>query len=176
MLKFLGRGSAFADEHNSAFFYHNDDLILIDCPESEFRKVKKIELKAVKNIYILITHTHGDHSSGVGTMIQYAWYILHKPVTIVAPSDTVRKEIVKNAPRDTGAYAKGWTVLKGREDACSINMIVYCRKRWRLTHLLEHGHAKRGGGRVAARPHIAPAQEAGEKELEELINKDLGHG
>lgn len=91
-------------------------------------------------------------------------------------SDTVRKEIVKNAPRDTGAYAKGWAVLKGREDACSINMIVYCRKRWRLTHLLEHGHAKRGGGRVAARPHIAPAQEAGEKELEELIRKDLGHG
>ena len=94
MLKFLGRGSAFADEHNSAFFYHNDDLILIDCPESEFRKVKKIELKAVKNIYILITHTHGDHSSGVGTMIQYAWYILHKPVTIVAPSDTVRKDLL----------------------------------------------------------------------------------
>ena len=53
MLKFLGRGSAFADEHNSAFFYHNDDLILIDCPESEFRKVKKIELKAVKNGNIL---------------------------------------------------------------------------------------------------------------------------
>ena len=36
MLTFLGRGSAFADEHNSAFFIHDGNLILIDCPMSSF--------------------------------------------------------------------------------------------------------------------------------------------
>lgn len=94
MLKFLGRGSAFADEHNSAFFFHDNDLILIDCPASSFQKVKKMNLSAVKNIYILITHTHGDHSGGVGTMLQFAWCVLQNPVTIVAPSDTVKNDLL----------------------------------------------------------------------------------
>lgn len=94
MLKFLGRGSAFADEHNSAFFFHDNNLILIDCPASSFQKVKKMNLSAVKNIYILITHTHGDHSGGVGTMLQFAWFVLQNPVTIVAPSDTVKNDLL----------------------------------------------------------------------------------
>lgn len=69
MLKFFGRGSAFADEHNSAFFIYGNDLILIDCPATSFQKVKKMEkLSKFDNIFILVTHTHGDHSGGVGTM------------------------------------------------------------------------------------------------------------
>ena len=73
MLEFLGRGSAFADEHNSAFFVHDNDLILIDCPATTFQKVKKMKgLSEFENIFILVTHTHGDHSRGIGTMLQYA--------------------------------------------------------------------------------------------------------
>ena len=42
-----------------------------------------------------------------------------------------------------------------------------------LAHLLEHGHAKRGGGRVRAIPHIAPAEQTGIEELEKEIAKAL---
>ena len=42
-----------------------------------------------------------------------------------------------------------------------------------LAHLLEHGHAKRGGGRVRANPHIAPAEEVGVEQLEQDILRGL---
>ncbi|MDE6789979.1 MAG: MBL fold metallo-hydrolase [Ruminococcus sp.] len=94
MLKFLGRGSAFADEHNSAFFVHDNDLILIDCPATTFQKVKKMKgLSQFENIFILVTHTHGDHSGGIGTMLQYAWFALNKKVTVVAPSEQVENDL-----------------------------------------------------------------------------------
>ena len=38
-----------------------------------------------------------------------------------------------------------------------------------LPHLLEHGHAKRGGGRVSGRVHIAPVEE----ELEKAFTQEL---
>ena len=42
-----------------------------------------------------------------------------------------------------------------------------------LSHLLENGHAKRGGGRVQAIPHIKPAEQAGIEKLEEDIERAL---
>ena len=87
---------------------------------------------------------------------------------------SVKKEISANAPKDTGAYGKSWTAKKVSENSHSLQMTVYSKNRYQLAHLLEHGHAKRGGGRVAGKPHIAPAEENGSELLENLITKALG--
>lgn len=87
---------------------------------------------------------------------------------------TVRKEIQANAPVDTGKYKKSWSVKNMHEDAESIDLVVHSRNRYQIAHLLEHGHVKRGGGRVAARPHIAAAEEKGEEQLVETIKQKLG--
>lgn len=89
---------------------------------------------------------------------------------------TVRKEIKANAPSKTGAYAKSWAVKTTRETSHSLEVTVHSRNRYQLAHLLEFGHAKRGGGRVAPRPHIAAAEEAGVKELEEEIERCIRNG
>jgi HK97 gp10 family phage protein len=88
--------------------------------------------------------------------------------------NTVRKEISENAPKDTGAYAKSWSVKKMKETSNCLEVTVHSKNRYQLAHLLEHGHAKRGGGRVAARPHIAQAEENAIETLETEIEKALG--
>ena len=52
-------------------------------------------------------------------------------------------------------------------------MTVHSKNRYQIAHLLEHGHAKRGGGRVAAIPHIAPAEANGEESLKIKIERGL---
>jgi hypothetical protein len=69
----------------------------------------------------------------------------------------VKKEIQANAPKDSGAYAKSWSVKNMKENSHALELTVYSRNRYQLAHLLEFGHAKRGGGRVPGRAHIAPA-------------------
>lgn len=86
---------------------------------------------------------------------------------------TVKKDITANAPQRTGKYAKSWRTKTTKETANALEVTVYSPTRYMLAHLLEHGHAKRGGGRVAGRPHIAPAEEKGEEQLLKEISQAL---
>lgn len=86
---------------------------------------------------------------------------------------SVKKEISSKAPKKTGSYAKSWTAKKKKENSHSLEMTVHSKNKYQLAHLLEHGHAKRGGGRVAGKPHIAPAEENGVQMLENLIEEAL---
>lgn len=85
----------------------------------------------------------------------------------------VRKDIEANAPKDAGIYAKSWSVKNTRETANALEVTVYSKNRYQLAHLLEFGHAKRGGGRVAGKAHIAPAEESGARLLEQEIKRSL---
>ena len=86
---------------------------------------------------------------------------------------SVKKDIESSAPVLTGRYKKSWAVKNISENANSIDIVVHSRNRYQLTHLLEHGHAKRGGGRVAGKPHIAPAEEKGKQDLINTIKEKL---
>ena len=95
---------------------------------------------------------------------------------VTKAGQTVRKEIQSGAPVQTGRYAKSWRAKKTRESSTRLEVTVYSPSRYMLAHLLEHGHAKRNGGRTRAFPHIAPAEELGEKQLEADIVRGLSHG
>lgn len=95
-------------------------------------------------------------------------------------SEKVGKEAVKQlkatSPKRSGKYAKSWAMKTEKELAQPDKRIVHARApHYRLTHLLEHGHAKVGGGRVAGKPHIRPAEEMViaefTREVEEAIRR-----
>ena len=86
---------------------------------------------------------------------------------------SIKSDIEGSAPVLTGRYKKSWKIKKIRENANSLDVLVHSSNRYQLTHLLEFGHAKRGGGRVAGKPHIAPAAEKGEQDLIKAIEEKL---
>ena len=95
-----------------------------------------------------------------------------KTVTAVA-KETV-KVVKQKSPTASGTYKKSWAQKKTYENDGSIQVTVYNRKHYQLTHLLENGHAKVNGGRTRAYPHIAPAEEFAERQLEQLLKRELG--
>lgn len=68
-----------------------------------------------------------------------------------------------------GDYAKGWAIKKKGK----LRNIVHNKTDYRLTHLLEKGHAKRNGGRVAAQVHIAPAEQRAIADFLERIERAI---
>ena len=65
------------------------------------------------------------------------------------------------------------TEKKVRETSQTLKMVVHSKNRYQLAHLLEYGHAKRNGGRVEGKAHIAPAEQHGIRQLQEEIERAL---
>lgn len=75
-LKFLGRGSMFNPQEGNTSAYWKDDtgetMILIDCGCTVFSKImEKNLLDGVKELVVLITHTHTDHVGSLSDLIYY---------------------------------------------------------------------------------------------------------
>ena len=95
--------------------------------------------------------------------------------------DKVAKETVNElgntSPRKSGHYAEGWAVKEGKTATRSKSAVVWNEKHYRLTHLLEFGHARVNGGRdVPARPHIGAAEQKAIKSFEEELRRGIEHG
>ena len=115
MLKFLGRGSAFTDEHNSAFFVENDELILIDCSMNAFQRLNDKNLALYDHIYVLVTHTHGDHVSGLGLLIDLLQFSVKTPITIVAPSNEVEADLFYFLTRVEGCNTSWYELINAQD-------------------------------------------------------------
>ena len=88
---------------------------------------------------------------------------------------TVKSEISANAPSRRGKYAKSWKTKTTKEDSHALEITVHSSIPG-LPHLLEHGHANRGGGRTSGQAHIAPAEQSGIEQLETEIERCLTNG
>ncbi len=82
------------------------------------------------------------------------------------------KQNSQNSFGGTGKYAAGWT-SQAKEGRYSAQGVIYNRSKPGLPHLLEHGHAKRGGGRTDGKEHIAPVEQEVIKSFEEAIKEKL---
>lgn len=86
-----------------------------------------------------------------------------------------KAEVKKNSPeREHGGrhYADGWT-YRVKNTAEGPMAEIGNKTKPGLAHLLEKGHAKVGGGRVAPVVHIAPAAEETFEKFVDLMNEEV---
>ena len=79
------------------------------------------------------------------------------------------KTLKQTSPKKSGVYAKEWKQKVTQEGIGSITVTVYNEDKPSLIHLLENGHAKRGGGRTKPIEHVDPAAD----EAAEIFIKSL---
>lgn len=111
------------------------------------------------------------------TLTQYSQDItegLNKAFKELAESGV--KELSQGKPyhNRTGQYAKNFAVTQrktGVSAAGAESYTIYNKKRYQITHLLEHGHLTRSGRRAAAFEHWKPALDNIDREAEKVVEK-----
>lgn len=86
------------------------------------------------------------------------------------------KRLKETSPKDKGKYAKSWRVKTDPQAGQPNTLTIHNKDHYYLTHLLEHGHAKKGGGRVDGIPHIRPAEEMVIQEFMQEVEEAIKNG
>lgn len=93
-LRFLGRGSAFnpKEGNTSAYYIENKHLILLDCGETVYSDIVKVDLlKDIEKVDIFITHLHSDHVGSLSSLIYYLYYVKNIVPTVTFP---IKKQLI----------------------------------------------------------------------------------
>ncbi|MBI4456451.1 MAG: MBL fold metallo-hydrolase [Acidobacteria bacterium] len=96
----LGIGDAFTSlYYNTSFLIRSNRLYLVDAPQALFRLLRErnIDPGAVNDV--IITHIHGDHTSGLETLILWKKYVQKRRLTLYASQSVYRQLCKKFFPR-----------------------------------------------------------------------------
>lgn len=113
---------------------------------------------------------------------EYGAEVMEKLEEAVHETAEQSAEELKSAGEFKGTkYRASWTVteqyqkpgLHSGSHKLFASAVVHNTKHYRLTHLLEFGHAKQNGGRTRAFPHIEPVNEKAQKTVVELLERKL---
>ncbi len=120
-----------------------------------------------------------DIGSEIAKLMQeYSNDVLHEMKDAVKEvSKEAVKDLKTNSPKGEGSpkghYKDGWTSKVEVDTGTTLEVRIHNKKKPGLTHLLERGHAKRGGGRTKAYPHIAEVEGKAIKEYEKRLKERL---
>ena len=116
----------------------------------------------IDDIASIIAENMNNYTDAVTEEIKKAVDIVSKET-----NEEIKAHITFKQP--TGKYVKSFRIKTIYEDRFNKKNVWHVtNSEYRLTHLLEKGHALRNGGRAKAFPHIKYGEEFAEKRLEEL--------
>ena len=115
----------------------------------------------------LITEYMSNYSQEVIDGVKKAIDVVSKEC-----NEEIKNHITFKEP--TGRYVKSFRLKKSFEDNYNKRVTWYVANgEYRLTHLLENGHALNQGGRSKAYPHIKYGEELAQRRMEELAKEAI---
>lgn len=89
-----------------------------------------------------------------------------------------KKHRNKNKKGNDIIYANEWTSREYKTNAHKVERVVYNKRAYRLTHLLENGHIvvdrnRNVHGKASPQPHIANAEERAVAKYEHILQEKL---
>ncbi|MFB3905405.1 MAG: MBL fold metallo-hydrolase [Acidobacteriota bacterium] len=82
-LEVLGVGNAFTSRYyNTSFLIRSNQLILVDCPQALFRLLRERGVDPSAIDRVIITHIHGDHTSGLETLLLWKRWVARTKLTL----------------------------------------------------------------------------------------------
>ena len=120
----------------------------------------------VNQLAAAIGHELQIYSDSISEKIGEAVEIVAKEV-----NDEIKQHVTFQ--ERTGKYVKAFRIKKiNTGSKYNHSRIWHVQSpHYRLTHLLENGHALRNGGRARAFPHIRFGEELAERRMQELLEK-----
>ena len=112
-LNFIGIGGATTIElgGNCCYIKDSDNLLIIDACEEATKKLVDVNaFNGINNIYIIITHTHYDHVSGLGILLWYCNFYLRITPKIIYNDETY-KQTLSDLLRITGVEDKFYSFI-----------------------------------------------------------------
>lgn len=112
----------------------------------------------------------------VGSMLEQFDQEVSKAVYVATDEvcDEVVDELKKAGSFRGSKYRRGWKKVISQKSYGAVEAKVWNEKHYRLTHLLEFGHAKQNGGRVRAFVHIAPINDEVPEKFQKKFKSILG--
>jgi len=98
-------------------------------------------------------------------------------VTVAVVENAVKEAknyLIDISPRRTGKYAEGWRTTKKQYTRLRVDAIIHNTTKPGVSHLLEHGHAKRNGGRTEGKHFIELVEDVTKRDLEENLRAAIG--
>lgn len=131
---------------------------------SSKNKVVKID-DLSKEIERTLTLYHGDINDGI------------KKAAQKSVRDMSKETKMQRFKQDTGAFRKAISTRKLKETKNGATYQWYVKApHYRLTHLLEHGHATRSGGRTIAYKFVSKAEKKAVKQFEKAVEEVINNG
>ena len=89
-------------------------------------------------------------------------------------NEEIKRRITFKRTNRTNEYVKSFRIKTTEETRFNKSKVWFVANgQHRLTHLLEHGHATKNGGRAKAFPHIKYGEDLALKRLPELVEEGI---